>query len=74
MPSSADETHQLVVDAQAFGDGHEAKHVVEVIESVDKRMRKLDPKLDVFASTVVTADTHFRRRDPRINGKRVHIR
>ena len=29
------------------------------IESVDKRMRNLDPKRDVFATTVVTADTGF---------------
>jgi hypothetical protein len=53
------ETHQVIVDAQAFGDGHEAKHVEEVIDSVDKRMRRLDPKLVVFATTVVTADTGF---------------
>jgi len=57
--ATVDEKHQVIVDAQAFGDGHEAKHVEEVIESVDKRMRKLDPKLDVFATTVVTADTGF---------------
>lgn len=54
-----DEKHQVIVDAQAFGDGHEAKHVEELIESVDNRMRELDPKLDVFATTVVTADTGF---------------
>lgn len=57
--ATVDESNQVIVDAQAFGDGHEAKHVEEVIDSVDKRMRKLDSKLDVFATTVVTADTGF---------------
>lgn len=57
--ATVDESNQVIVDAQAFGDGHEAKHVEQVIDSVDKRMRKLDSNLDVFATTVVTADTGF---------------
>jgi len=57
--ATVDEKHQIVVDAQAFGDGHEAKHVAEVIESVDSRFRRLDSKLDIYRAVVLTADSRF---------------
>ena len=57
--ATVDEKHQIVVDAQAFGDGHEAKHVGEVIESVDSTFRKLGSKLDIYTVVVVTADSGF---------------
>ena len=52
-----DKKAQIVVDAQAFGDGHEAKHVEDVIERVEKRFRKLGATRSVFADVVVTADS-----------------
>lgn len=58
--ATVDDEHQVIVDAQAFGDGHEAKHVEEVIDSVDKRMRKLDAGLNINKKMVITADTGFR--------------
>ena len=57
--ATVDAKHQIVVDAQAFGDGHEAKHVEEVLESVDQTFKKLDRGVDAYI-----ADTHFRKRDP----------
>jgi transposase len=57
--ATVDDEHQVIVDAQAFGDGHEAKHVGEVIDSVDKRMRKLDAGLNIYKEAVITADTSF---------------
>ena len=57
--ATVDEKHQIVVDAQVFGDGHEAKHVGEVIESVDTTFRRLDSKLDIYKEVVVTADSGF---------------
>ena len=39
--ATVDEKAQIVVDAQAFGDGHEAKHVGQVIESVDTTFKRL---------------------------------
>ena len=57
--ATVDEKHQIVVDAQAFGDGHEAKHVGEVVEQVESTFRKLDPKLDIYKEIVLTADSGF---------------
>jgi transposase len=57
--ATVDEKHQIVVDAQAFGDGHEAKHVGEVIDSIDRTFRRLDQKLDIYREVVVTADSGF---------------
>ena len=57
--ATVDEKHQIVVDAQAFGDGHEAKHVGEVVEQVESTFRKLDPKLDIYKEVVLTADSGF---------------
>lgn len=57
--ATVDEKAQIVVDAQAFGDGHEAKHVGEVMDSVDKTFRKLDASRSIFKDVVVTADSGF---------------
>jgi len=57
--ATVDEKHQIVVDAQAHGDGHEAKHVGEVIERVESTFRKLDSKLDIYEEVVLTADSGF---------------
>lgn len=54
--ATVDEKHQIIVDAQAHGDGHEAKHVGEVIERVESTFRKLDSKLDIYKEVVLTAD------------------
>ena len=57
--ATVDEKHQIIVDAQAFGDGHEAKHVGEVVDSIEKTFRGLDKKLDIYNEVVVTADSGF---------------
>jgi len=57
--ATVDEKHQIIVDAQAFGDGHEAKHVEKIIDSVDMTFRRLDSKLDIYKEVVVTADSGF---------------
>jgi len=54
-----DEKHQIIVDAQAFGDGHEARHVDQIIKSVDTTFRKLDSKLDIYEEVILTADSGF---------------
>jgi hypothetical protein len=33
-----DQKHQIVVDAQVFGDGHEARRLPEVLDSVEKTL------------------------------------
>ena len=57
--ATVDEKAQIVVDAQAFGDGHEAKRVGEVMDSVGKTFRKLDPSRSIYKDVVVTADSGF---------------
>jgi transposase len=57
--ATVDEKHQVVVDAQAFGDGHEAKHIGEVMESVDTTFKKLDPGRSIYREVVLTADSGF---------------
>ncbi len=57
--ATVDEKHQIIVDAQAFGDGHEAKHVDQIIKSVDTTFRELDSKLDIYKEIILTADSGF---------------
>ena len=57
--ATVDEKHQVIVDAKAFGDGHEAKHVGEVTESIEKTFKGLDKKLDIYNEVVLTADSGF---------------
>ena len=57
--ATVDETHQIIVDAQAFGEGNEAHHVSEVVDSIEQQFRRLDKSLDIFGEVVLTADTGF---------------
>ena len=53
-----DEKHQIVVDAEVFGDGHEARHLSEVLDSVQQTFTALDAS-DVLHEVVLTADSGF---------------
>jgi len=57
--ATVDADHQIVVDAQAFGDVHEAAHVKEIIESVETTLSLIDSGKKPFDSVVVTADSGF---------------
>ena len=57
--AAVDDAHQVIVDAQAFGDGHEAVHVPHIIESIDAPFAAIDPERKIFESVVVTADSGF---------------
>ena len=57
--ATVDEKHQVIVDAQAFSEGHEAKHVPEVLDSVERQFKLLDEELDIYDEIVPTADTGF---------------
>ena len=62
--ATVDAKHQIVVDAQAFGDVHEAAHVREIIESV---AAVLDAEIDAYI-----ADAQFRKRDPPFADQQKH--
>ena len=57
--ATVDASHQVVVDAQAYGEGHEARRLAEVVESVGQTFAELENGGDIYQQAVVTADSGF---------------
>lgn len=58
--AAVDKKHQIVVDAQAFGEGQEHHTLAPVIESIDARLKRLGIADKIYETgTIVTADTGF---------------
>ena len=58
--AAVDKKHQIVVDAQVFGEGSEQHTLQTVIERIKKRFADLKITDNIFsAGTIVTADTGF---------------
>lgn len=58
--AAVDKKHQVVVDAQAFGEGQEHHTLAPVIEAIDDRYKRLGIHSAIYTSrTIVTADTGF---------------
>lgn len=58
--ATVDKKHQIIVDAQAFGEGQEHHTLAPVLESIEKRFKRLKISESIYATgTVVTADTGF---------------
>ncbi len=59
--ATVDEKCQVIVDAQAFGEGHEAKNLGVVVESVRETFRVLEKskRSDACREVVLTADSGF---------------
>ena len=58
--AAVDKKHQVVVDAQAFGEGQEHHTLAPVIECIGDRFRRLGIAEDIYETgTLVTADTGF---------------
>ena len=58
--AAVDKKHQIVVDAQAFGEGQEHHTLAPVLESIEARLKRLGISENIYATgTVVTADTGF---------------
>jgi transposase len=58
--ATVDKKHQIIVDAQAFGEGQEHHTLQPVLEAVSDRFKRLKIATDIYASgAVVTADTGF---------------
>ena len=57
--ATVDDKHQIVVDAQAFGEGTEASNLEPVVESVRETFEALDGQLSIFEEAVLTADSGF---------------
>ncbi|GGW73895.1 IS1182 family transposase [Alishewanella tabrizica] len=58
--AAVDKKHQIIVDAQAFGEGQEHHTLVPVLEKIKQRYKRMGISEDIFAgNTIVTADTGF---------------
>ena len=58
--AAVDSKHQVIVDAQAFGEGQEHHTLQPVIEAIRGRLKKLKISRDLSQiGTVITADTGF---------------
>lgn len=58
--ATVDKKHQIIVDAQAFGEGQEHHTLKPVLETVSERFRALGISEDIYATgTIITADTGF---------------
>lgn len=58
--ATVDKKHQVIIDAQAFGEGQEHHTLAPVLEKIKSRYQRLKISDDIYATgTVVTADTGF---------------
>ncbi len=58
--AAVDKKHQIIIDAQAFGEGQEHHTLQPVLQAIDGRYKRLGINDDIYASGIVaTADTGF---------------
>ncbi|MCU7806956.1 MAG: IS1182 family transposase [Candidatus Thiodiazotropha sp. (ex Semelilucina semeliformis)] len=58
--ATVDKKHQIIIDAQAFGEGQEHHTLQPIIESVKARYQRLKINRDIYKTgIIVTADTGF---------------
>lgn len=58
--AAVDKKHQIVVDAQAFGEGQEHHTLAPVLENIEARLKRLGIEDKIYQTgTIVTADTGF---------------
>ena len=58
--AAVDKKHQIIVDAQAFGDGQEHHTLKPILESIDEHYQSVNIHADILRSDIViTADTGF---------------
>ncbi|MFC7088082.1 transposase, partial [Halomonas salifodinae] len=58
--AAVDKKHQIIIDAQAFGEGQEHHTLRPVLDSIVQRYRRLGISPNIYRDgTVVTADTGF---------------
>jgi len=62
--ATADKKHQIIVDAQAFGEGQEHHILQPVLEQVKQRFQRLDMSENIYQEgVIVTADTGYANED-----------
>ena len=62
--TTADKKHQIIIDAQTFGEGSEHHTLQPVLESIKEKYRRLKINNNIYKTgTIVTADTGFANED-----------
>ncbi len=62
--AAVDKKHQIVVDAQAFGEGQEHHTLKPVLEAIKARYQRIGISGDIYQQgTIITADTGFANED-----------
>jgi len=58
--ATVDKKHQIIVDAQAFGEGQEHHSLQPILNSIQSRFKRLNISDNIYQTgTIVTADTGF---------------
>jgi hypothetical protein len=57
--ATVDDKCQVVVDAQAFGEGHEAKSTGKIVDCIEETLGEIDGKDKIYDEVVLTADSGF---------------
>lgn len=58
--AAVDKKHQVIIDAQAFGEGQEHHTLQPILESVDERFQRLGINPSLYSTgVIITADTGF---------------
>ena len=58
--AAVDKKHQIIIDAQAFGEGQEHHTLKPITEAIKDRFNRLNISQDIYKTdTIVTADTGF---------------
>ena len=57
--AAVDDRCQVVVDAQAVGEGHEARSLEKVVDSIEETFEDIDEKGKIYHEVVLTADSGF---------------
>ena len=54
-----DDKHQIIVHAQAFGSGQDAKHLEPMVDGAKDNLQKIGQSADYFKGKIFTADTNY---------------
>jgi len=54
-----DDKHQIIVHAQAFGSGQDAKHLEPMVDGAKENLQKIGQSAEYFKGKIFTADTNY---------------
>jgi transposase len=54
-----DDKHQIIVHAEAFGSGQDAKHLEPMVDGAKANLQKIGQSADYFKGKIFTADTNY---------------